>query len=57
MCLNCGHVLHGTRAPNKCPVCDHDQGYFIRLGLYPNVATGSPAAALMTKLMTKRMKL
>ena len=35
MCLNCGHVLHGTRAPNKCPVCDHDQGYFIRLELSP----------------------
>ena len=35
MCLNCGHVLQGTRAPGKCPVCDHDQGYFIRLELSP----------------------
>ena len=35
ICLNCGHVLHGTKAPNKCPVCDHDQGYFIRLELAP----------------------
>ena len=35
ICLNCGHVLHGTKAPNKCPVCDHDQGYFIRLELSP----------------------
>lgn len=35
MCLNCGHVLSGTSAPQKCPVCDHDQGYFIRLELAP----------------------
>jgi len=35
MCLNCGHVLQGTKAPSKCPVCDHDQGYFIRLELSP----------------------
>lgn len=35
MCLNCGHVLQGTKAPAKCPVCDHDQGYFIRLELSP----------------------
>lgn len=35
ICLNCGHVLYGKQAPNKCPVCDHDQGYFIRLELSP----------------------
>ena len=35
MCLNCGHVLYGTKAPGKCPVCDRDQGYFIRLELSP----------------------
>lgn len=35
MCLNCGHVLYGAKAPGKCPVCDHDQGYFIRLELSP----------------------
>lgn len=35
MCLNCGHVLHGRQAPERCPVCDHDQGYFIRLELSP----------------------
>lgn len=35
MCLNCGHIFTGTKAPNKCPVCDHDQGYFIRLELSP----------------------
>lgn len=35
ICLNCGHVLQGKQAPAKCPVCDHDQGYFIRLELSP----------------------
>ena len=35
ICLNCGHVLQGKQAPAKCPVCDHDQGYFIRVELSP----------------------
>lgn len=35
MCLNCGHMLEGTEAPKLCPVCRHDQGYFIRLELAP----------------------
>lgn len=35
MCLNCGHVHYGKAAPEKCPVCDHDKGYFIRLELAP----------------------
>lgn len=35
MCLNCGHVLTGTQAPAVCPVCRHEQGYFIRLELAP----------------------
>ncbi|WP_313129358.1 rubrerythrin [Anaerocolumna sp.] len=35
MCLNCGHVHYGKTAPEKCPVCDHDRGYFIRLELAP----------------------
>lgn len=35
ICLNCGHVLTGAQAPQKCPVCDHDQGYFIRFALSP----------------------
>ena len=35
MCLNCGHVLTGKQAPAKCPVCSHDQGFFIRLELSP----------------------
>lgn len=35
MCLNCGHIHTGTSAPARCPVCDHEQGYFIRLSLTP----------------------
>lgn len=35
MCLNCGFVYEGKEAPQKCPVCDHDKGFFIRLELAP----------------------
>ena len=35
MCLNCGFIYKGTDAPVVCPVCQHDQGYFIRLTLAP----------------------
>ena len=35
MCLNCGNVIETTNVPEKCPVCDHDKGYFIRLELAP----------------------
>ena len=35
MCLNCGHIHKGTSAPQICPVCQHNQGYFIRLELAP----------------------
>ena len=35
MCLNCGHIHEGKEAPGKCPVCHHDQGYFIRFELAP----------------------
>ena len=28
VCRNCGHILVGTEAPEKCPVCDHPQAYF-----------------------------
>lgn len=31
MCLNCGHLQHSAQAPETCPICFHDQGYFIRL--------------------------
>ena len=35
MCLNCGFVFKGTKAPQICPVCQHDRGYFIRFELAP----------------------
>ncbi len=35
VCLNCGYVYTGTNAPEQCPVCKHDRGYFIRADLMP----------------------
>ena len=35
ICLKCGYIHWGKEAPKKCPVCSHDQGYFIRLELSP----------------------
>ena len=35
LCQNCGHIHIGVEAPKACPVCHHDQGYFIRLDLIP----------------------
>ncbi len=35
ICLNCGYIYEGEEAPKKCPVCEHDQGYFIRLSQSP----------------------
>ena len=30
ICLNCGHVHKGAKAPQVCPVCSHNQGFFVR---------------------------
>ncbi|MDR1930727.1 MAG: rubrerythrin family protein [Treponema sp.] len=27
-CANCGHIVIGKKAPEKCPVCNHPRGYF-----------------------------
>ena len=27
-CRNCGYVLGGREAPQKCPACEHPQAYF-----------------------------
>ena len=35
LCLNCGHVHTGKSAPQMCPVCQHEQGYFVRITLAP----------------------
>lgn len=30
-CLNCGHLHSGKAAPLVCPVCKHEQGFFLRV--------------------------
>lgn len=35
LCLNCGYGYKGKAAPKVCPVCQHEQGYFIRFELTP----------------------
>ena len=27
-CRNCGNIIIGTKAPEKCPACDHEQSFF-----------------------------
>lgn len=41
MCLNCGHIYKGTEAPKVCPVCKHNQGFFIRLEFAPFTSSSS----------------
>lgn len=35
LCLNCGHIHKGKEAPKMCPLCHHEHGYFVRIGLAP----------------------
>ena len=35
MCLNCGYVVTATRPPEMCPVCKHQQGFFVRMEMVP----------------------
>ena len=35
MCLNCGQIIRASAAPQECPVCRHNQGFFLRLELAP----------------------
>ncbi len=35
MCLNCGYVVTAQRPPELCPVCEHPQGYFVRVEMAP----------------------
>jgi rubrerythrin len=30
-CLNCGYIHNGTSAPEKCPLCQKPQGYYMAL--------------------------
>lgn len=34
MCLKCGYIYEGKEPPKKCPVCEHEQGFFIRLKMF-----------------------
>lgn len=34
-CLHCGYIHRGKEAPKKCPVCQHEQGYYLRRELAP----------------------
>ncbi|MEG2420026.1 MAG: ferritin family protein [Oscillospiraceae bacterium] len=40
ICLHCGTIVTATMAPPKCPVCQHDQGYFVRLAFSPFLCPG-----------------
>lgn len=33
-CLKCGNVYDGTQIPKICPVCGHEQGYYLRDDLF-----------------------
>lgn len=35
LCLNCGHIHTGNQVPERCPVCNVEQGYFIRVAEAP----------------------
>lgn len=37
VCLNCGYIYEGKIAPKYCPVCEHEQGFFVRLDMAPYV--------------------
>ena len=28
ICKNCGHIHYGENAPQVCPLCNHDKGFF-----------------------------
>lgn len=35
VCLNCGNEIEAAEAPAQCPVCHHEQGYYIRAEYAP----------------------
>ncbi len=34
LCLNCGHIHKGPMAPQNCPVCHADKGFFVPFKYY-----------------------
>lgn len=35
ICLNCGNIIEAAQAPAMCPVCQHEQGYYVRAEYAP----------------------
>ena len=35
ICTNCGYIHEGKQAPKVCPVCRHEQGYFLHYQFAP----------------------
>lgn len=35
VCLNCGNVVEASEAPAQCPICSHEQGYYLRENFAP----------------------
>ena len=31
LCLNCGYIYEGTKAPMRCPLCEYPRAYFKKL--------------------------
>lgn len=40
ICTNCGYIHEGKQVPKVCPVCRHDQGYFLPYCLAPYKGEG-----------------
>lgn len=38
LCLNCGNIIEAVQPPQMCPVCQHEQGYYVRLEYAPFAA-------------------
>ena len=30
VCMKCGNVYEGNQVPDRCPVCGHDRGFFVK---------------------------
>lgn len=41
MCLKCGYVIDSKGAPQVCPSCGHEQGWFVRMELAPFCRDGN----------------
>ncbi len=44
MCLECGNIIDVVQVPQKCPVCQKERGFFIRVELAPYTSGGEKDA-------------